>query len=129
MQSESNKNLNSRWSTTSILKNWHVPLFVFRIKHQQWINLTVANIFLPVTVFLSSFRVALREDLRVIRTSKRLNLLFVLLGSVDGVQEHWNLRRRPQNILYIMFNLYGQRRPKRDQTSLSVVAGQCLANN
>ena len=105
MQSESNKNLSSRWSATSILKNWHVPLFVFRVQHQQCINLTVANIFLPVTVFLSSFRVALREVLRVIRTSKRLNLLFVLLGSVDGVQGHWNLRRRSQNILTSIENI------------------------
>ena len=103
----------------------------------------MAKIFLPVTVFLSSFRVALREDLLVIRTFKRLNLLFVLLGPVDGVQEHWNLRRSPQNILYkhwnlrrspqnilyIMFSLHGQRRPERDQTSRPVVAGKCLANS
>ena len=95
----------------------------YNIIHQQRVNLTVANIFLPVTVFLSSFRVALREDLLVIRTSKRLNLLFVLLGPVDGVQEHWNLRRSPQNILYIMFSLRGQRRPERGQTSRPVVAG------
>ena len=70
----------------------------YNIIHQQRVNLTVANIFLSVTVFLSSFRVALREDLLVIRTSKRLNLLFVLLGPVDGVQGHWNLRRSPQKI-------------------------------